>query len=148
MAGIGFELRKILSRDSYTATLHAYVYAGLISSGPWVLSIISVMLVGIISLGLLLPNSLVGQFLVTVKANDVIVDYGKGWPRIEGIQGDLRFEGNGMVVDAQRGTILGAKLSNTHVRIPDFNAPVSTLYVKGQADGPTSEFLKFIDQNM
>ena len=88
-----------------------------------------------------------GQFLVTVKANDVIVDYGKGWPRIEGIQGDLRFEGNGMVVDAQRGTILGAKLSNTHVRIPDFNAPVSTLYVKGQADGPTSEFLKFIDQS-
>ena len=66
MAGIGFELRKILSRDSYTATLHAYVYAGLISSGPWVLSIVSVMLVGIISLGLLLPNSLVGQFLVTV----------------------------------------------------------------------------------
>jgi uncharacterized membrane protein len=66
MAGIGFELRKILSRDSYTATLHAYVYAGLISSGPWVLSIISVMLVGIISIGLLLPNMLVGQFLVTV----------------------------------------------------------------------------------
>ena len=28
MAGIGFELRKILSRDSYTATLRAYVYAG------------------------------------------------------------------------------------------------------------------------
>lgn len=66
MAGIGFELRKILSRDSYTATLHAYVYAGLISSGPWVLSIISVMLVGIISLGLMLPDLLVGQFLVTV----------------------------------------------------------------------------------
>lgn len=66
MAGIGFELRKILSRDSYTATLHAYVYAGLISSGPWVLSIISVMLVGVISLGLLVPHVLVWQFLVTV----------------------------------------------------------------------------------
>ena len=51
MAGIGFELRKILSRDSYTATLRAYVYAGLISSGPWVLSIISVMLIGAMSLG-------------------------------------------------------------------------------------------------
>jgi len=66
MAGIGFELRKILSRDSYTATLRAYLYAGLISSGPWVLSIISVMLVGVISVGMLLPNALVGQFLVTV----------------------------------------------------------------------------------
>ncbi len=32
MAGIGFELRKILARDSYTATLRAYVYAGLNSS--------------------------------------------------------------------------------------------------------------------
>ncbi|NBF02148.1 exopolysaccharide Pel transporter PelG [Pseudomonas sp. Fl5BN2] len=66
MAGIGFELRKILSRDSYTATLHAYVYAGLISSGPWVLSILSVMLVGIISLGLVVPELLIRQFLITV----------------------------------------------------------------------------------
>ena len=88
-----------------------------------------------------------GQFLVTVKANDVTVDYGKGWPRIEGIYGELRFEGNGMLVEAQRGRILGVRLSNTQVRIPDFHAPVSTLYVKGQADGPTSEFLKFIDQS-
>ena len=34
MAGIGFELRKILSKDSYTSTMRAYLYAGLISSGP------------------------------------------------------------------------------------------------------------------
>ena len=66
MAGIGFELRKILSRDSYSATLRAYVYAGLISSGPWVLSIISVMLIGFISIGVVIPNMLVRQFLVTV----------------------------------------------------------------------------------
>lgn len=88
-----------------------------------------------------------GQFLVTVKARDVVLDYGTGWPRIDGIHGDLRFEGNGMVIDAQRGTILGAKLSNTHVEIPDFDRPISTLYVKGQADGPTAEFLKFIDKS-
>ena len=88
-----------------------------------------------------------GQFLVTVKARDAVLDYGKDWPRIDGINGDLRFEGNGMVVDAQRGRILGARLSNTHVVIPDFDAAVPILFVKGQADGPTSEFLKFIDQS-
>ncbi len=66
MAGIGFELRKILSRDSYTATLRAYLYAGLISSGPWVLSIISVMLIGILSLGVVVPELLIRQFLVSV----------------------------------------------------------------------------------
>lgn len=66
MAGIGFELRKILSRDSYTATLRAYVYAGLIGSGPWVLSIISVMMIGVLSLGIVVPEKLIRQFLITV----------------------------------------------------------------------------------
>ena len=88
-----------------------------------------------------------GQFLVTVKARDVVIDYAEGWPRIEGIDGDLRFEGNGMTVDAQRGSILGASLTETKVEIPDFDKPISTLYVKGKASGPTSEFLKFIEQS-
>ena len=88
-----------------------------------------------------------GEFLVNVKARDVVLDYGKGWPRIDGIDGDLRFEGNGMVVDAQRGTMLGARLSNTRAEIPDFDKPISTLQVKGRAEGPTSEFLKFIEKS-
>uniref|UniRef100_UPI0030D8D36A exopolysaccharide Pel transporter PelG n=1 Tax=uncultured Pseudomonas sp. TaxID=114707 RepID=UPI0030D8D36A len=66
MAGIGFELRRILARDTYSSTLRAYVYAGLISSGPWVLSIISVMLIGVMSIGFIVPDLLVRQFLVTV----------------------------------------------------------------------------------
>ncbi|MFO7705374.1 MAG: exopolysaccharide Pel transporter PelG [Halopseudomonas sp.] len=65
MAGIGFELRKILARDSYSSALQAYVYAGLLSAGPWVLSIISVMLIGILSVGVVFPEVLVRQFLVT-----------------------------------------------------------------------------------
>lgn len=65
MAGIGFELRKILAKDSYSSTLRAYVYAGLLSAGPWVLSIISVMLIGIMSIGVVFPELLVRQFLVT-----------------------------------------------------------------------------------
>lgn len=88
-----------------------------------------------------------GQFLVTAKAQDVVLDYANGWPRIEGIHGELRFEGNGMVVEAQRGKILGALLSKTRAEIPNFDAPVSTLLVSGQADGPTTEFLRFIAQS-
>ena len=88
-----------------------------------------------------------GQFLVTAKAHDVTLDYGTGWPKISGINGDLRFEGNGMTIDVQQGSILGARLSGTHAEIPDFDAPVSTLRVLGKAVGPTSEFLKFIDQS-
>lgn len=39
MAGIGFELRKILKRDSLLSLMQAYSYAALISSGPWIMSI-------------------------------------------------------------------------------------------------------------
>lgn len=44
MAGIGFELRKILQKDSYFSLLNAYAYAGIISSGPWLLSIFGILL--------------------------------------------------------------------------------------------------------
>jgi uncharacterized protein (TIGR02099 family) len=88
-----------------------------------------------------------GQFLVTVKAQGVTLDYGTGWPVISSLDADLRFEGVGMVVHARHGSILGATLSQTSAEIPDFDAPVSTLKVKGRAEGETAEFLKFIEQS-
>ncbi|NNM59041.1 MAG: exopolysaccharide Pel transporter PelG [Legionellales bacterium] len=45
MAGIGFELEKILQRESYTSMLHAYSYAIIVSTGPWLFSIIAILLV-------------------------------------------------------------------------------------------------------
>ena len=66
MAGIGFELRRILKRDSFTNLLEAYGLAGIISSGPWVLSVLGVMLIGIISLSLTVDGNQVVQFLVSV----------------------------------------------------------------------------------
>lgn len=66
MAGIGFEIRKILRRDSYMSMLSAYAYAGIIGSGPWVLSILGVLIIGLLSLGVVLPHVLITQFQVTV----------------------------------------------------------------------------------
>ncbi len=66
MAGIGFELRKILKRDSYLSLFQAYAYAGLISAGPWVLSILGVLLIGAITLGHAKGEAFVAQFQVSV----------------------------------------------------------------------------------
>lgn len=66
MAGIGFELRKLLVKRSYTGLLQAYTYAGVISSGPWVLSIIGILLIGLLSFAVVVPNVLIAQFQVTV----------------------------------------------------------------------------------
>jgi polysaccharide biosynthesis protein PelG len=65
LAGIGFELRRLLRRDSLWGLLRAYGYAGLISSGPWVLSILGVMGIGLASLGRV-PALAIRQFLVSV----------------------------------------------------------------------------------
>ena len=66
MAGIGFEIRKILEKDTLLSILEAYGFAGLIGSGPWVLSVLGVMLIGILSFGLVVPQTLIVQFLVSV----------------------------------------------------------------------------------
>ena len=66
MAGIGFELRKLLEKDSYFGLFQAYAYAGIISSGPWVLSIVGILFVGFLSLGVVFPHILIVQFQVSV----------------------------------------------------------------------------------
>lgn len=66
MAGIGFELRKILSRKGYARLLEAYIYAGVISSGPWLISIVGIALIGILSLNLVVPKVFLQQFQVSV----------------------------------------------------------------------------------
>jgi uncharacterized membrane protein len=66
MAGIGFELRKMLRRDNLSGMLGAYAYAGIISSGPWILSIVGILLIGMLSLPFVVPGSLITQFQVSV----------------------------------------------------------------------------------
>lgn len=66
MAGIGFELRRFLEKDSYLGLLQAYGCAALISSGPWVLSIFGVVAIGIFSIGLDEEVATVTAFLISV----------------------------------------------------------------------------------
>lgn len=66
MAGIGSEIKKILERDSYWSVLRAYGYAGLVSGGPWVLSILSIMMIGILAVVLGVAQREVNAFQICV----------------------------------------------------------------------------------
>jgi polysaccharide biosynthesis protein PelG len=66
MAGIGFEFRKLLQKDTYWGLVQAYGYSGIVSSGPWILSIIGILLVGIYSLPVVIPAEAVTQFQVSI----------------------------------------------------------------------------------
>jgi uncharacterized membrane protein len=66
MAGIGFEIRKLLQKETYWGLIQAYGYSGIVSSGPWILSIIGILLVGIYSVTVAMPAASVVQFQTTV----------------------------------------------------------------------------------
>ncbi len=66
MAGIGFELRRLSRSNSYLGQLRAYFYAGIVGSGPWVLSILAILVLGFMSLGVIVPAKLISQFQTSV----------------------------------------------------------------------------------
>ena len=66
MAGIGFELRKLLRTNSLLGMLRAYGFAGAISSGPWLLSISSVLAIGILGRDLSDTTQQMVRFQVSV----------------------------------------------------------------------------------
>ncbi|GAB4467979.1 MAG: exopolysaccharide Pel transporter PelG [Burkholderiaceae bacterium] len=66
MAGIGFELRRILKRGTLLSLLGAYGYAGVIGSGPWVLSIVGILAVGLLTISTVIPKFAVTQFQISV----------------------------------------------------------------------------------
>jgi uncharacterized membrane protein len=66
MAGIGFELRKLLNRTNYLNIVQAYSVAGLISSGPWIISILGIFVIGLLTTDNTLDKLFVGKFQVTI----------------------------------------------------------------------------------
>jgi uncharacterized membrane protein len=66
MAGIGFEFRKLLQKDTYWGIFQAYGYSGIVSSGPWILSIVGILIVGIYAAAVVRPSVAVVQFQVSI----------------------------------------------------------------------------------
>lgn len=56
MAGIGFRLEKILSKNSYINLLEGYAYSAIVSAGPMLCTIFSVAVLNIIAMGSLNQN--------------------------------------------------------------------------------------------
>lgn len=48
MAGIGFEIQKLLRPRSLVGTMQAYLYAGIVSCGPWIISIFSIVILNLL----------------------------------------------------------------------------------------------------
>lgn len=91
-------------------------------------------------------NGVPGLFRITAVANDVSLDFAKGWPVLSGINGDLRFEGQSMIIRARQGKAFDARLKDVVARIPDLSAN-SHLLIDGKAEGPAASMLRYVKES-
>jgi polysaccharide biosynthesis protein PelG len=59
VAGVGFELRQAIHGDNHLSAIRGYLYAAVISAGPWLLSVVTLSLLGLISTSFLSQHATV-----------------------------------------------------------------------------------------
>ena len=93
------------------------------------------------------PDDKGGTFFVVAKVTGGTLHYADGWPRIENIEGEVAFRGRRMEIKAHRGSIYGVTMPKVHVEIPNLEAAEQVLVVNGEAEGPTADFLEFVQKS-
>ncbi|MDA8127472.1 MAG: YhdP family protein [Betaproteobacteria bacterium] len=84
-----------------------------------------------------------GVFRVDAQVKDGVLDYVPGWPRIDGIDARLLFQGRAMEVTANEARIYETALSQVDASIPDLLHHDERLHIDGQASGPVRNFIQF-----
>ena len=88
-------------------------------------------------------NNVGGLFHIDALANGVVLHYAEDWPKIDAIDGELRFRGPQIEILSDQAHIFNAQLHRVRVVIPDFTSKEALLDVKGEASGPLGEFVRF-----
>ena len=88
-------------------------------------------------------NNVGGLFQIDALANGVTLHYAGDWPKIDGIDGQLRFRNERLEILSDQAHIFGAQLHRVRVVIPHLGTTGEILDVKGEAIGPLAEFVRF-----
>lgn len=88
-----------------------------------------------------------GLFRVTAKISDSVLEYGTGWPVIEGLGLDLLFEGKRMELNAYKGHIFGNQIIKSKTTIAQLDADSPILNIESELKGPVAEGVKFVNKS-
>ena len=86
-----------------------------------------------------------GILKVTANLKDTVLDYSEGWPKVEGVNLAMLFEGKRMELNASDGHLLGNVIKKAKITIPDLEADENVLDIVGELQSPVSEGVKFIN---
>ncbi|HKW81488.1 MAG TPA: YhdP family protein, partial [Casimicrobiaceae bacterium] len=88
-----------------------------------------------------------GQFIVSVKAQGVTLDYAAHWPPLTGIDGEVKFDGPHLVVESRNARAFSTAVTHIKAEIADLRAANPPLRIDGEASGPAADFLRFIAES-
>ena len=88
-----------------------------------------------------------GLFRVTANISNSELEFGKSWPKIEGIGLKLLFEGKRMELNAHAGHLLGNKIQQAKVTIAQLDAPSPILEIDGTAVGNVEDGIQFVNKS-
>lgn len=90
-------------------------------------------------------NDKQGVFQVTARTKGVTLKYAPDWPALEGVEAALDFHSKRMDIVSSKATISGVQLPRVKVSIPDMTIFDEILEINGEAQGPTNDFLRFMN---
>lgn len=86
-----------------------------------------------------------GLFQIVARVNGATLDYARDWPPLTEVNGDLTVRGRRMEIRPQSGAVLGMRFSDVQASIAELGKHDEHLLVKGTADAPTEQFLRFVE---
>ena len=92
-------------------------------------------------------DSKLGLFRVSAKVKDSTIEYGTGWPNVEGLGIDLLFEGTRMELNANAGHVLGNQIVKSKIIIAKLDADEPMLSVESELKGPVVEGINFVNKS-
>lgn len=83
-----------------------------------------------------------GQWSLDLLLADARLDYQRDWPGVDRLRARLKFAGNGLSFEAERGVISGVELQAASGRIEDF--ATAPLVIDGRARGEAGAYYDFL----
>ncbi len=88
-----------------------------------------------------------GLFRVTAKISDVELEYGTGWPNVQGLGLDLLFEGKRMELNSHAGHIFRNKIIKSKTVIPQLDADWPMLLISSEVHGPVEDGVRYVNES-
>lgn len=86
-----------------------------------------------------------GIFITRFTVEDAVLDYWKGWPKLEDLSGEVEFRNAGLNIDVTGGRVFDSRINSGTVRVE--NLLKARLLLDANASGPLTDVISYLSQS-